>query len=75
MLTTTDTMEIPEIDGIVRELVADYFMSTRLSRRDVTDMMEAFEEYINALHELNFGDEEEVRDCATAIVDIYSQNV
>ncbi len=74
MNTNTENMELPEIDGIVRATVLDFYCTTT-SKLDIFDMMEAYEEYTNAIMALEVvSDIEEVRDCADTILNIANYN-
>ena len=70
----TKNMELPEIDGIVRATVLDFYTRAR-SRMWISDMMEAYEEYTNAIMALEVvTDIEEVRDCADTILSLANNN-
>ena len=69
--TELDTMDMMEIDNAVRGTVLDFY-SAMNSKLWISEMMEAHEEYTNAVN-IDIIDEDEVRDCADAIINIYRQ--
>jgi hypothetical protein len=74
MNTNIENMELPEIDGIVRATVLDFYVTTT-SKLDIFDMMEAYEEYTNAIMALEVVTEiDEVLDCAVTILNMANYN-
>ena len=70
MNTNIENMELPELDSIVRATVLDFYARAQ-SKLWIADMMEAYEEYTNAIMALEVvTDTEEVRDCADAVINL-----
>lgn len=65
-------MAVEAIEAMIWKTVAEFYCSVNSQNR-IADMMHAHEDFHNAFNQGDFArDEDEVRECAEAIMEIYN---